>query len=235
MKIFAHRGASGHAPENSMEAFKLSYEMGADGIELDVQLTQDNVLVVIHDEDIKRTSNGEGLVMNKTYEELLSYDYGAWYSDEFKGTKIPTLNEVLDWLKTNTMELNIEIKTMPPWYNRKLTERVMEEVEKSGLIDRIIISSFDHQAIKDTREINKAIRTAPLYVSNILDVEDYCVKNNFNCVHPLFHSVTKNIVDNCHTKNVAVNVWTVNKKEDALKLKEIGVDCIITNYPEILK
>ncbi len=235
MKIFAHRGASGHAPENTMEAFKLSHEMGADGIELDVHLTADDVLVVIHDEDIKRTSNGEGLVMNKTYAELKSYDYGSWYADEFKGVQIPTLDEVLDWLKTTDMELNIEIKTLPAWYNKRQTEKVMAAVENSGIAQRIIISSFDHQAIKDARAINSSVRMAPLYGSNILDVHEYCNKHEFNCIHPFYYCVTKEIVDSCHGENIAVNVWTVNEKEDALKLKELGVDCIITNYPEILK
>ncbi len=234
MKIFAHRGASGHAPENTMEAFKLAYEMGADGIELDVQLTADNVLVVIHDENIKRTSSGEGLVMNKTFAELNAYDYGSWYSQNFIGVKIPTLKEVLDFIKTTNMELNIEIKTMPAWYNKKLTELVLKEVSNSGIEDRIIISSFDHQAIKDSRECNPKVRTAPLYASNILDVYDYCTKNGFNCIHPHYQCITKEIICSCHQNNIDVNVWTVNNKEDALKLKELGVDCIITNYPELL-
>ncbi len=234
MKIFAHRGASGHAPENTMEAFKLAYEMGADGIELDVQLTSDNELVVTHDEDIERTSNGKGLVMNKTYFELCGYDFGSWYSDEFVGVKIPKLGEVLDWIKTNSMELNIEIKTMPAWYNKKLTQRVFGEVKNSGIEDRIIISSFDHQAILDMRELSSSIKTAALYESNILHPWEYCEKYSINCIHPYYLCATKSLVESCHSNNIEVNVWTVNDIKEALKLKKMGVDCIITNYPMIL-
>ncbi len=234
MKIFAHRGASGHAPENTMEAFVLAYEMGADGIELDVQMTADGELVVIHDEDIKRTSNGEGLVMQKTYEELSGYDYGSWFSDKFKGAKIPTLKQVLDWIKPTGMELNVEIKTMPAWYDKKLTEAVLAAVEAADMVDRVIISSFDHQAIADTRSLSDCIRCAPLYMASFLAMDDYCKKQQFNCVHPLFHCVTPALVQACHKVGVEVNTWTVNQKEDAEKMRTLGVDTIITNYPEIL-
>ncbi len=235
MKIYAHRGASGLAPENTMAAFYLALEQGADGIELDVHLTKDEKLVVIHDEDIKRTSNGEGLVAKMTYDELLKYDYGYWFSPEFKGEKIPTLKEVLDFISKNTMTLNIEIKTSPIYYNRKTTELVYKEVKESGLLDRVIISSFDHQATADMKEIDKTVKTAALYGANFLGIEEYLEKNKFDFTHPIHECVTRKIVEKIKSKKIGVNVWTVNDKDEALRLQDLGVDAIITNYPEILK
>ena len=107
--IWAHRGASAYAPENSMEAFKMAHEIGADGIELDVHLTKDGHLVVAHDETIDRCSNGSGLIIDKTLSELLSFDFSN-NKENFSDIRIPTLEQVLDFIKQTNMVLNIEIK-----------------------------------------------------------------------------------------------------------------------------
>ncbi|MFI3325910.1 MAG: glycerophosphodiester phosphodiesterase [Clostridia bacterium] len=236
MKIFAHRGASGFAPENTMEAFKLALEKGADGIELDVQLTSDGEVVVIHDDDVKRTSNGEGLVMTKTFEEIKSLDVGSFFSDKFKGAKIPTLIEVLDWMLTNEILLNIEIKTMPRLYNRELVEKTLAMVKSRNLESRIIISSFEHKAIVDSKKIAPEIKTAALMTDTILDVGNYCKTHNINCLHPYHAVVDDDMMKSCNENGIEVNVWTVNSQKDGDLMEKYNVNSIITNYPnELIK
>lgn len=235
MKIFAHRGASGFAPENTMEAFKLALEKGANGIELDVQLTSDGEVVVIHDDDVKRTTNSEGLVMSKTFEEIRSLDAGSWFSPEFAGVKIPTLEEVLDWMLTNSILLNIEIKTMPRLYNKELVVKTLEMVKERKLGDRIIISSFEHRAVKDSFEIAPEIKTAALMMGAILDVGKYCKENNFGCLHPFHAFVDEDMMKSCEKYGIEVNVWTVNSRKDGDLMGDYKVNSIITNYPNALQ
>lgn len=235
MKIFAHRGASGFAPENTIAAFKLAHEKGADGIELDVQLTKDGEVVVIHDDDVKRTSNSEGLVMDKTFEEIRSLDIGSWFSEGFAGAQIPTLEEVLDWMLTNEILLNIEIKTAPRRYNRELVVKTLALVKEKNLEDRVIISSFNHQAIMDTKEITPTIKTAALMMGTILDVGKYCKDHGMDCLHPFHMFVDDDMMKSCNENGIEVNVWTVNDQKTGDLIEKLGANSIITNYPNELQ
>lgn len=234
MKIFAHRGASGFAPENTMEAFKLALEKGADGIELDVQLTSDGEVVVIHDDDVKRTTDGDGMVMSKTFKEIKSLDAGSWFGEEFKNVKIPTLIEVLDWMLANEIMLNIEIKTAPRLYNKELVVKTLALVNERNLGDRIIVSSFNHQAVKDSYEIAPEIKTAALMMGSILDVGKYCKDNNFKCLHPHYMFVDEDMMNSCNEHGIEVNVWTVNSQTEGDLMEKLGANSIITNYPNAL-
>ncbi len=141
-KIFAHRGASAYAPENTVEAFALAMEQGADGIELDVQMTKDGQVVVIHDETIDRVSDGTGAVRDYTLEELKKFHFSN-HMENYENAAIPTLKEVLDLIKSSNMLLNIELKTGIYWYPN-LEEKTMELVKEAGMEDRVIYSSFNH-------------------------------------------------------------------------------------------
>ena len=126
-EIFAHRGASGYAPENTLEAFRLAMEQGADGIELDVHLTKDGEVVVIHDETLDRTSDGQGKVRDYTLEELKKFSFHN-HIEKYKGVQIPTLKEVLDLVENSSMKVNIELKTGIYWYEG-IEEKTMEIVK----------------------------------------------------------------------------------------------------------
>ncbi|MDE6182363.1 MAG: glycerophosphodiester phosphodiesterase, partial [Eubacteriales bacterium] len=141
-KIFAHRGASAYAPENTMEAFKLAIKQNADGIEIDVHLTKDNHVVVIHDETIDRVSNGKGFVRDYTLEELRQFSYNYNFN-QYENVKIPTLEDVLELIKPTNLILNIELKTNFLWYEN-IEEIVLSIVDKFEMQDRIIYSSFNH-------------------------------------------------------------------------------------------
>lgn len=143
--VFGHRGASAYAPENTLPAFALAIEQGADGVELDVHLTRDNELVVIHDEDVRRTTNGTGLVKDYTLAELqaLCADNGM---SGFAEARIPTLQQVLDLIKPSNLLVNIELKTGILWYDG-IEEKALHLVEQMGMQERVIWSSFNHYSV----------------------------------------------------------------------------------------
>lgn len=233
MKIYGHRGASGYAPENTIAAFQLAYLQNANGLELDVQLTRDGHVVVIHDEFLNRTSNGKGLVMEKTLEELKALDFGSWYSDEFKDEKIPTLNEVMEWIAPTGLELNIEIKTAPVVYNHELVEKVYEAIDRYDLYDKVIVSSFDHKAVKEIKGMSPRIKTGILYAANIIDVAQYAKKVGADYIHPQSWFVDEAIVKECKAANIGINVWTVNEESEMAWMNALKVDTIISNYPKM--
>lgn len=146
-KIFAHRGSAGTHPENTMAAFREAERVGADGIELDVHLTKDNEVVVIHDSTADRTTNGTGEMRNLTLKELRKLDAGLNYSKKYKGERIPALKEVLSWMQENTLELNIELKNVTVEYPG-FEEKLLEEVVEFGMEERLFLSSFNHYALQ---------------------------------------------------------------------------------------
>ena len=160
-KIFAHRGASAYAPENTMEAFALAVKQEADGIELDVQMTKDGQVVVIHDETIDRVSDGKGAVRDYTLEELRKFSFSN-HMENYKEAAIPTLKEVLEFLKPTNLELNIELKTGIYWYPG-LEEKTMELVKEAGMEDRVIYSSFNHYSVQKILELDSNAQCAYLY------------------------------------------------------------------------
>ena len=155
-KIFAHRGASAYAPENTMEAFHLAAKQGADGIELDVHVTKDGEVVVTHDEKIDRVSNGSGFVKDMTLRELKRLSFHN-HMESYVGAGIPTLREVLEFVKTTTMAVNIELKTGLYWYPN-IEEKTVALVHELGMQDRIIYSSFNHHSIAKLKEIDSCCR-----------------------------------------------------------------------------
>lgn len=231
VKIWAHRGASGHAPENTMPAFKLANELGADGIELDVQLTKDGVPVVIHDETVDRVSNGTGRVCDYTLDRLRSLTVNKNFP-AYGIVRIPTLEEVYAFIKTTDMTVNLELKNSMIFYE-KLEEKVLVLAEKMGLSDRVIYSSFNHSSMKKIKELEPKAKVAFLYADGIVDVEEYADKYGVYAVHPyMTNTEYPNMVEKCHAKGIRVHVWTVNEEADIRRMKELGVDVVITNYVE---
>lgn len=170
-KVWAHRGASGYAPENTLDAFRKAVEMGADGIELDVQMTKDGELVVIHDETINRVSNGKGWVKDYTYEELKKFNFNKTHL-EYTKEEIPTLEQVYLLIKPTNLTINVEIKTGIVFYPG-IEERVLELTERLGMKERVIYSSFNHYTIRKIKELDPQAKTGMLYEDGIIDAVDY--------------------------------------------------------------
>ncbi len=233
-EIWAHRGASGSAPENTMEAFRLAYEMGADGIELDVHYTKDQQLVVIHDETINRTSDGTGAVNSYTLEELRKFNYNKTHQ-EYERADIPTLEEVLEFLKPTDMKLNIELKTNINFYPGIETD-VVAMVKKYDMADRVVYSSFNHVSVLRVKQIMPEAKCGFLYNVGITEVSDYAKSNGVECLHPWTMCVDyPYMMEKAKENGLDVNVWTVNTRQDILQMQQYGVNAIITNYPELAR
>ncbi|WP_026499071.1 glycerophosphodiester phosphodiesterase [Butyrivibrio sp. WCD2001] len=230
MKIWAHRGASGYAPENTIPAFKMAVDMKADGVELDVQMTRDGHLVVIHDEKIDRTSNGTGFVRDYTLEELRQFDFSKTHP-ECGRADIPLLEEVYDLLKDTGMTINVEFKTGIIFYEG-IEERVLELTERMGMQDRVWYSSFNHYTIKRLNQMRNNLKTGILYVDGIYEPYNYAETVGAIALHPSVNNLKyPEVVQKAHEKGQKVHVWTVNT-EDQMKLcAELGVDAVIGNYP----
>ena len=231
VKIFAHRGASAYAPENTLEAFRLAMEQGADGIELDVQLTKDGELVVIHDETIDRVSNGKGAVRDYTQEELKSFSVSNHF-EQYPDVKIPTLREVLELVKPGHMEINIELKTGIFWYP-EIEKKVLDLVKEEEMEDRIIYSSFNHYRVQKIKELAPEAETAYLIGDVMLNVAEYTKNTGIKGLHPaLFHVKMADFLKEYKESGIALRVWTVNDKDQIRWLIDEGVDAVITNYPD---
>ena len=236
MKIFAHRGASGYAPENTLSAIKKAIEMKADGIEIDIQLTKDGKIVVIHDWKVDRTTTGRGFVYELDFGYIRSLDAGQWYTKDFIGEVVPTLEEVLDILP-NDMMLNIEIKDTARKHSN-IEEKMLEILKKyPEKFDNIIVSSFHHDKIKKLQKLEPKLKLALLTDSEFIEIEKYLSTNGLNSYsyHPEINLISKKDIEILHKNGIKVFAWTVNKEEDLDYLVKLGVDGVITNYPDIMK
>ena len=233
-KIFAHRGASGYAPENTLAAFQKAVDLGADGVELDIQLTKDDQIVVIHDEMIDRTSDGKGWVKDYTLEELRAFNYNRT-KPEYKHADIPTMREVFELLKPTGLFINIEIKTGVVFYE-KIEEKILALTKEMGMEDRVCYSSFNHYTVTRIHELKPDAEVGFLYADGPIDMPSYGVKHGVNALHPALYNLQYDgFVKECKEKGLKLNVWTVNERPYMEMCCQYGVDAIITNYPDIAK
>lgn len=234
MYILAHRGASGTAPENTIAAFKKAIIDGCDGFEFDVQQTKDGKLVVFHDWTLERTSNGKGYVREHTLDELKELDAGSWFGEEFKGEKIPTLEETLDLIPDN-MLINIELKE--EYSKERGSEKILVDILQKYKTKNIIVSSFSHNLLKNIKTLDPSIKIGILVESSLLNLDKYITNLEFevSAYHPSKSFILQEDVNYLKSKNIDINVWTVNSSKDAETLKAMGVKSIITNYPKEIR
>ena len=232
--VWAHRGASGYAPENTLAAFQKAVDLGADGVELDIQLTKDDQIVVIHDEKIDRTSDGKGWVKDYTLEELRAFNYNRT-KPEYKHADIPTMREVFELLKPTGLFINIEIKTGVVFYE-KIEEKILALTKEMGMEDRVCYSSFNHYTVIRIHELKPDAEVGFLYADGPIDMPSYGVKHGVNALHPALYNLQYDgFVKECKEKGLKLNVWTVNERPYMEMCCQYGVDAIITNYPDIAK
>lgn len=232
--VWAHRGASGYAPENTLAAFQKAVDLGADGVELDIQLTKDDQIVVIHDEMIDRTSDGKGWIKDYTLEELRAFNYNRT-KPEYKHADIPTMREVFELLKPTGLFINIEIKTGVVFYE-KIEEKILALTKEMGMEDRVCYSSFNHYTVTRIHELKPDAEVGFLYADGPIDMPSYGVKHGVNALHPALYNLQYDgFVKECKEKGLKLNVWTVNERPYMEMCCQYGVDAIITNYPDIAK
>lgn len=228
---FAHRGASAYCPENTFAAFEKAIELGATGIETDIQMTSDGHLVLIHDESVNRTTNGKGWVKNFTLYDLKKLDAGKWFHPSYAGEKIPTLEELILWAKHHQIWLNLELKNGTIPY-QGMEEKVIHCIRTYRMDDQVIISSFNHQSLVRCKEILPIITTGLLFGEVLTNLWNYTVNLKINTLHPNKSLVSESFVKLAHAYGLRVFPWTVNKKAAIKRILGQGADGLITDYPE---
>ena len=233
MKIIAHRGFSGVYPENTMLAFKKAIEIGADGIELDVHLSKDGQVMIIHDEALKRTTGLDGVISDYTRAELEKISAGKTKNDEFGFTPIPSLEEYLAFMAEHKDKFtNIELKTAPVYYP-EIEEKTLELVRKFDLEKNIIYSSFNWLSIQRMQRLGTISETGLLFSGMKLYNQAHIIKSlGINYFHPDFNDLTDEIVKSYLDNKVGLNVWTVNEIEDMKVCLSWNIDGLITNFPD---
>ncbi|CAM4072837.1 hypothetical protein BAMA_01650 [Bacillus manliponensis] len=228
--IFAHRGVKSTHPENTMIAFQEAERVGAHGIELDVHLSKDGEIIVIHDETVDRTTNGTGLVCELTTDELQALDAGSYKDSSFDEAQIPTLREVFIWLSTTNLQLNIELKTDVIRYVG-LEEKVVDLVREFHFADRIVFSSFNHDSVQVLAELAPEIPRAILYDEPLAYPMKEAKEREATGLHPNFTLLTKEFVREAQKQGFVFRPYTINEYDDLRKMIDYGVDVIITDWP----
>ena len=247
-KSLAHRGASAHAPENTLEAYRLAVESGSEGLELDVHMTRDGQVVVMHDDDVDRLTDGAGPIREKTLKELenldagyhFSPDRGATFPYRGGGLKIPTLQEVLQQFPTTP--INLDIKEDQSGFE----EAVLRVIEENGAEDRTFVASQKYRVARRFRKLsNGAVPTS----SSQLEVAIFLVVSRLRLERllrpsyaalqvPTSHHgielVTPRFISAAHNLGVRIDVWTIDDSEEVHRLLDLGEDVIMTNRPEVL-
>lgn len=230
---FAHRGASGCCPENTLAAFQKALELGATGIETDVQLTKDGQVIVIHDESLARTAGLKKLVKDTEYEELSSLDAGSWFAPAFHNQRIPTLEQLLELLKPTGIVLNIELKNGVIPYPG-IEEKVIRMVRDFRMTERVIISSFNHYSLVTCKQLAPEIRTGILYMEGLYRPWDYAASLQADALHAYKLAVTPEWAAEASAHGIAYHPFTVNDPSEMETLIDAGAAGIITDYPDRL-
>ncbi len=227
VSIVGHRGALTCAPENTLASFREALKQGADIVELDVQRSADGQVVVFHDDGLDRTTNGQGPLAERTLAELKTLDAGSWFDSRFAGEPIPTLEEVLVWAR-DRIPLFVELKySAQP--DPALVRAVVERIVVHEMTERVMVISFEHQALRRVKEHLPGVATAALYKMPVADPVALAREIGANAVMPLWHLLTADEVTRCHDAGLSVNVW--GSDADYPALIAIGVDCVNADHP----
>ncbi len=242
LKIIAHRGGSNLAPENTLAAFKKAINLDVDMIEIDVHLSKDSNIIVIHDKTIDRTTDGTGEIKNMTLDEIKKYDAGSWFNESFQDERVPTLDETFNAIKGQTILL-IEIKDGDERYPG-LEKRVVESIHKHNANTWTVVQSFNKNSILRVKKMDPLIITYYLVSSEFdglySDITEKINANRkivkqFDGIAAHYSHLDSANVEIMHKAGFEVFTWTVDKPEDMIKIIDINIDGIITNSPGKLK
>lgn len=228
--IYAHRGASGQYPENTMESFQAAVKKRADGIECDVQLTKDGKVVVIHDHRLDRTTNGSGLVSHHTLSELRQFRADKDSPQHLPKARIPTLREVFQQFSDSSLCFSIEMKNLL-YPQPQLEEKLIELIRRYQLSERTVISSFNFDSLARIKELDPFQATALLYVGSLPAPWNIATRYQTDELHVPLDQLNPELVKQAHEHGFPVIVWTVNSEREMKESFRMGVDGIITNYP----
>ncbi|MEK3885363.1 glycerophosphodiester phosphodiesterase [Paenibacillus sp. PL2-23] len=231
---FAHRGASAYCPENTMAAFRKALELGATGIETDVQRTADGRLVLIHDESLARTTGDERLVQQVNAEDLAQLDAGSWFDPSFANERVPALEELLELGRQHQLVLNLELKNGIVPYPGMEAE-VIRAVRSFDMSQQVIISSFNHYSLALCKVLAPDIRTGVLYMEGLYQPWNYANTVGADSLHAFKYAILPEWVEEAAAQGIAYHPFTVNDEAEMERLLSYGVSGIITDYPDRLR
>ncbi len=239
--IGAHRGGGHYAPENTLAGFAMGARLGADLLEMDVQMTADGAVVVVHDATVDRTTNGSGLVKDYTLAALQALDAGSWFNARYPqradpayvGLRVPTLAEVLAWGREQPVGFSIELKHGPIFYTG-LEEAVVEIVRGAGLLERVQFMSFDHHAVRRVKEIAPAVPTGAIWSGRLIDPIGAVRAARADVANQSAALLTAEAVAEAHAAGLAVQCL-VNDPTFAAQVAALGVDVLDTDYPDLIR
>ena len=235
MTIVAHRGYSGCYPENTMLSFQKAVEAKTDEIELDVQLTKDHQVVVIHDERVDRTTDGVGNVRDYTLKEIQKLDASKAGNGQFSSQRIPSFEEYCEWASGQPVVTNIELKTGIVYYP-DIEQKTIDILEKYQLVGKVMFSSFNHLSLVNAKQNCPEIPVGALVgKKGIVNAGFYCKKFGFEFYHPSYEALDDEKVKEIHDHGILMNVWTVNGMCELEKLQRWGVRGVITNFPTVCR
>ena len=232
-KNIAHRGWSEKYPENTILAFEKAIEVGCDGIEFDVQLTKDGHVVIIHDEDIRRTTNGMGLVKDYTLEEIQKFDASGKFKGYYGIHRIPTLEEYFETVKEHNLITNIELKTGMIMYEG-IEEKVIQLIKQYRQEEQVIISSFNHYSIMECKKLAPHIKCGFLVGDGLYRPGKYTKERGVEYIHPRYQMLKDEVIDEIKMHGIKINTWTVNAENMMEELIRKGIEGIITDSPQKL-
>jgi len=229
--VIAHRGASAVAPENTMAAFRRAVELGAECIETDLHLSRDGRLIIIHDATLSRTTTGDGLVKNYTFNELREFDAGSWFSKDFAGEKMPAIEELLDLAGQADLSLYLEIKGGAGYGVERAVISALRGRKESKAA---VVLCFDASVLDRIHQLDRLLMTGLLFESGGEDMVKEAVRVGARQIGPRGDCVTPELVADAHRRGLKVIAWTINEPAQMRALAAIGVDGIITNHPNRL-
>jgi glycerophosphoryl diester phosphodiesterase len=231
--IIAHRGASGHAPENTMAAFRLAVEMGADWIELDIHQTADDHLVVLHDFSLQRTSGDRRPVQTLTLKQIKKFDVGLWWDKAYRNERVPTLDDVLTFAR-NRINVQIEIKRGSSLYPG-IEKRLIEMIDRHRAQNRTAVSSFEIEALKTVRELDDKMPLGLLTrKTRPREILEEAVSLKVQSIHISTRRLSKTLLTQAHLTGLPVYAYTVNRPSLMSRYLAMGADGLFTNYPDRL-
>ena len=245
-KVIGHKGAAGYAPENTLASLQVALDMGVDMIEVDVHMTKDGEVVLFHDEDVSRTTNGTGKIHEMTLAEVKELDAGSWFSPDFAGEKIPTLREAID-LVHGKADILIDIKSKGHEFYENFPERIVDIIdEKEDNKEWCIVQSYDQEYLEHAYARDSTIQMKKLMMgedesmlfSFYLNSKSFMTNRNkhhfFETINPHYTTLSQRRIFRLHARGYKVHTYVVNEPEDMVKMLNMAVDGIITDYPDRL-
>lgn len=230
--IIGHRGAPGHAPENTMASFRRAVEMGATFIETDLRLSHDAKFVAMHDATLDRTSNGRGLVRDFTLAQLRELDAGSWYGHEFAGEKIPMLEEILNFAREADVVFYLEIKHESGW---GVHHGVASALRAANEPARTVVISFDPSMLGQLRRLDAGLLTGMLFENPMANAVAKAQEVGARQIAPRADLITRELLSEARDAGLQVVTWTVNEPAQMERLISLGVNGIMTDYPDRLR